>query len=122
MLRTRALPVAFTTRLLHAVESRLKALAVTTAYFDESGDHDKPVFSVAGFLSSDKRWRRFDQEWKKELRRRDVETLHMTDFETRHGEFKDKTWSNDERTAFIAQLAHIIKNTIMIGVGHAVLV
>ena len=117
----RPLRVSSVARLLHTSDRRRRLLALVTAYFDESGAEDRPVFAVAAFLSSERKWKRFDEEWRKELRRRRVSIFHMTDFESRWGEFKDKDWSNDDRTAFIAQLAHIIKNTIIIGVGHAVL-
>lgn len=113
--------MASVAKLLHAKGCRRRMLAVVTAFFDESGAEDKPVFSVAGFVSSEKRWDRFDYHWEKELRKRDVSVFHMTDFENREGEFKDKDWTNQNRIEFIGQLAHIIKNTIIVGVGHAVL-
>lgn len=109
-------------RLLHPPSSRKRMLAVVIGYFDESGAEDKPVFSVAGFVAGAGRWSRFEHHWNKELDRYDVDAFHMTDFECREGEFRDKDWTNEERTEFIRQLAHHIKNTVAVGVGYSVIV
>jgi hypothetical protein len=39
------------------------AMIASSAYFDASGTVDSPVLTVAGFVSSVKKWIRFEQEW-----------------------------------------------------------
>ncbi len=38
------------------------------AYFDESGSKDTPFLTMAGYLSSEHKWKRFEREWAKTLK------------------------------------------------------
>lgn len=114
-------------RVAHPCSARLKYLVMLIAYFDESGDpHDTPAFTLAGWVASEKQWRKFECKWLCILRRYDLYRevngerqyyFHMSDFESRKPPF-DKLDSTD-RIACLAQLAAIIKNTVVAGVSHS---
>jgi hypothetical protein len=85
-----------------------------SAYFDASGHPDQQnVFTVAGFVSTVKKWTRFDKEWKAILKSEGIETFHMTDFVSSKGEFavgwKGET---DRRRTLIARLAKCLQNNV----------
>ena len=49
------------------------------AYFDDSGTHQgSPAISVAGYMSTPDRWKRFESEWRETLDAYGVEFFHMT--------------------------------------------
>lgn len=66
------------------------------AYYDASGNQDHPSepLVVVGLESSEALWSRFDAEWSEMLREFDVGHLHMKEFTSFRGEFKD--WRNRE--------------------------
>ena len=106
-------PVRQIARVAHPVSSRDKYLAMFIAYFDESGkERDHRAVALGAVIAPEKKWLEFEKKWNKVLRRHKVEVFHMTDFETRNGEFKNKSWSDDKRLSFITDLAAIVKNTI----------
>ncbi len=107
-------------RVLHPVSSRRETLPVFIAYLDESGGPDQSVFTVAGFVATEKAWSRFVAEWKKVLSEFGVQALHMTDFENRRGEFAND-WSDEKRIEFISALAWIVTDTVELGVSSSVL-
>ncbi len=53
-----------------------------TAYFDASGKKDQPVMTVCGLVSTVKRWKAFDAEWRSLLSAHSIDCFHMTDFVT----------------------------------------
>ena len=61
---------------------------VLRAYFDRS-QLVKPadVVAVGGLMTGILRWRHFEREWRKVLDRYAIEVFHMTDFETRQGQY-----------------------------------
>jgi hypothetical protein len=66
-----------------------------TAYFDASGlPDDGSVLVVSGFVSSARRWARFDSEWSKILQDSGIRIFHMKEFAHSTGEFKN--WKPEE--------------------------
>jgi hypothetical protein len=82
------------------------------AAYDASGseaDNQRPI-AVAGLLSTDRRWRRFDRSWHRVLAEFEVPYLHMREFTASRGPFA-VGWQGDERkrSAFLGSLARVIK-------------
>lgn len=91
-------------------------MAFFSAYFDASGragDPNHKVMTVAGFVSDIKKWKRFEVEWNKILRRERITIFHMTDFVSSKGEFavgwKGET---DRRRMFIDDLAACLSRNV----------
>jgi hypothetical protein len=84
-----------------------------SAYFDESGV-DRPksaALTVAGYISTDEMWSKFQVEWQAMLDDEGVKRFHMTDLESLLGEFnRSKGWTEERKRAVI-QRAHKIINT-----------
>jgi hypothetical protein len=86
-------------------------MIVFSSFFDGSGHRDDPeskVVTVAGCASSEKKWPKFEREWRVALRAEGITIFHMKDFAHSTGEFKG--WRNDEprRRRFIASLQKVI--------------
>jgi len=91
-------------------ESQLVALA---AYFDCSGHEDDQEFVVvAGFLSSDDEWDRFETLWVDRLKADGVEYFHAVEFA--HSTKQFDGWRNQEarRRALGCDLMGIIKRHV----------
>jgi hypothetical protein len=85
-----------------------------SAYFDASGHpNQQNVLTVAGFVSSVKKWSRFDKEWNAILASEGVKTFHMTDFVSNQGEFA-VGWKGQtkRRKRFVEQLAACLKSNV----------
>ena len=84
-----------------------------TAYFDASGTSNTDVITVAGFVSTVKKWARFERSWQTILKRERVTCFHMTDFVSNKGEFasgwKGKT---ERRRVFVGELASCIRDNV----------
>ena len=88
------------------------------AYFDESGDNNTPLVTMAGYLSDEHNWKRFEREWAKALKEHGASYLHMKEFTQFQGEFKE--WPEWKRKALIQKLIWIIKSNVMFRVGAVV--
>jgi hypothetical protein len=84
-----------------------------SGYFDASGHPDQhEVLTVAGFVSSVKKWMRMEQEWNRILKEYGVKYFHTTEYVSSAGCFTD--WKNQsaKRKEFQDKLwACIIRNT-----------
>src|SRR5579859_5733495 len=87
--------------------------AVLIAYLDESGTHDPSgkqkgaeVAAIVGYLSTYKRWVKFQRAWRDVLKKYGVKTFHMKFFAHRTGEFKG--WPEKKRRAFLSSLIAVI--------------
>lgn len=110
-------------RAAHPFTSRERVSVVLFAYFDESGKPDhSPVVSLGAVVASERKWKKFETEWMKELYRvkapihprYSLPYFHMTDFESRQS--KDYSHlSKEEREEFISNLAMIVNKTIAFG-------
>ena len=82
-------------------------------YLDESYSHaPKPlIYTVAGYLSEDSRWREFEKHWGAALLEEGLEYFHMTEFAQRIRSYQD--WPEDRRRRVLTKLHGIIhENTL----------
>jgi hypothetical protein len=101
-------------------ERLLMIIEPFNGYMDESGTHDdSQIIAMAGYVSTYDRWIQFEKDWGGVLRHRCLkEPFHMTDFETRHGEFCDNNyWTPGIRESLIERLTYIAKRSTVLGVG-----
>lgn len=84
-----------------------------SAYFDASGTVDSRVLTVAGFVSTVRKWERFAQEWNSVLAREEIRIFHMTDFVSDKGEFANG-WKGqtDRRRVFVDDLAKCLYRNV----------
>ena len=86
------------------------------AYFDDSGNGQKPVFILAGFMSTAERWASFNEEWQAVLDEKpELESFKMKHAMTGSGVWRD--WSYDVRGALLAKFHSIIMRHAMVGFG-----
>jgi hypothetical protein len=91
------------------------------AYFDESGtQRGSACVSVAGYISTENRWAKFQQQWKKVLRDYDLEYFHMSEFESRYGPYKN--WPQETRVSLLKRLIGVIHRNTIMPVGAAALI
>ena len=103
--------------LLHPGHYRSKWLIMIQAYLDESGTHDQAkVIVMAGFLSSYKRWRKFEREWNSILNPPDdlnptgeLRVFHATDCLGSHGYGHFAGWPKARRDALVEKLIPIAR-------------
>jgi hypothetical protein len=108
-------------RVAHPVSSKEKCLAVFIAYFDESGSLPlTEAFTIGGLVAKANRWEAFESKWNRILRRFNLLTFHMSEFESRQGIYAHL--SNPERVELVATLVGIIKNMIEFGFSHSLVV
>jgi len=88
---------------------------VLIAYFDESGSKDTPIITMAGYLSDEHKWERFEREWRKSLKEHGAKYLHMKEFAQSRGEFEG--WPEWKRKALVKKLAWVIKSSVIFRVG-----
>jgi hypothetical protein len=95
-----------------------------TAYFDASGNpHDCEVLFVSGFISSAKKWLRFERQWIELLDRYHIAPpFHMTEFSNGSGQYKP--WRNDnvKRFQFYTGALGVIKRNTNLCISHGVVV
>jgi hypothetical protein len=88
-------------------------LAAFTIYYDASGTEltGRPLV-LAGLLSTELKWRRFEREWREFLASYSVPYLHMKEYAFSRGPFA--TWKGDEekRAAFLREGIKVIKRRI----------
>lgn len=91
------------------------------AYFDESGHSaSTPVVAIAGAMSTPKGWSALREKWTSTLAKYKINVFHMTDFESRQGEFLG--WSEDRKRAMLGELFGAIEDAPLMLVGAAVVV
>lgn len=84
-----------------------------TGYFDESYSHPpKPeVYTVAGYVSEDRKWKKFDKQWRQALGDEGVDFFHMKDFAHQKKAFKD--WPAEKRKQYLGRLHGIIHRHVI---------
>jgi hypothetical protein len=91
-----------------------------TAYFDESGTlKDSNAFTVAGGVSSIKKWLQFEERWKAIFKAHGVGVFHMADCAQGQREFNG--WTAEKRKVFIAEVADCMTRYIKRGIGVTVM-
>lgn len=94
------------------------------AYFDESRKHDKITgcdiqVTVGGAIAHECQWIALSAEWEVALAMEGFSIFHMSEFESRRGEFRkwhDHSFDN-ERKNFLNKLLNIISRHILCIVG-----
>lgn len=81
-------------------------MALLAAQLDKSGDVDKPLVVVAGFIASDRQWDRMGKAWNRATK--GIEEFHMADFMADQKEFNAKDWPQWRKDKLIRKLAEII--------------
>ncbi len=88
-------------------------MSVYVVYFDASGtkdDPNTPSMTVAGFVTTESKWRKFERDWAFALAAEGITILHMKEFAHSTGQFA-VGWKNDEprRRRFLQSLHRVIK-------------
>jgi hypothetical protein len=84
-------------------------------YGDTSGSqssHDARMIVCVAVVSTDRRWKRFDERWMSVMRESGVTELHMKDFAHSTGQYP--SWKGDEarRKAFLRRLMALAKRWV----------
>jgi hypothetical protein len=77
-------------------------------YFDGSGDVDKPVITVGGFLAESSLCEDIEKDWEAATGGR---VFHLKDYGTNHCKLGSRSWTEDERSAFLKRLAGIVNRS-----------
>ena len=82
-------------------------------YFDESYTHppEPRVYTVAGYISTDIQWKKFQKEWRRILEAEGVNHFHMVDFQACKPPYD--LWSKVKRARFLASLHAVIHQRTM---------
>ncbi len=87
----RRVPIGELAVALHPRRNRWKALALLSAYFDESGTHDgSPVTAIAGYVGTKSAWEEIEEKWLAVLEpyaNRGVRYFHMAECLAQKGQF-----------------------------------
>lgn len=88
-------------------------MTTLSAYLDASGSVVDPkcqLFTVAGYVATEKQWDAFEKQWQDALNDAGVSHLHMKHFAHSRGDFLD--WKGDEerRARFLERLIGIIRS------------
>ncbi len=83
-------------------------IADKTAYFDESYSHtpEPLVYTVAGYISTNIEWKKFQKEWRIVLAKENIPYFHMVDFQACKPPYGD--WSKEKRVRFLKSLHRTI--------------
>ena len=85
-------------------------MGMYSAYFDASGKKHSPVLFVSGFVSSVKKWLRFEREWAALLNDFSIEgPFHTTDYVARQGQYKTFRGQDALCEEFEARAVAVIK-------------
>lgn len=84
-------------------------------YFDESYTHPPAprVYTLGGYISTDRKWKRFQREWGSVLDVAGIPFFHMAKYEARKKEYEG--WTNEKRIRILRTLHSIIKKRVMAG-------
>ena len=74
-------------------------------YFDGSGDVDRPVITVGGFLADCSICEDIERDWEAATKGR---LFHLKDFGTNHCKLGSRSWTDTERADFLKKLAGIV--------------
>lgn len=79
---------------------------ILTAYLDASGSADSEVLTVAGYVSSETKLRRFSKQWARLLGKYRLRSFHMTDFIAGTGPYKRWRRKGDDRLLSFVRVAN----------------
>lgn len=70
------------------------------------------MLCVAGVVSTERKWRRFEEDWNRELDRFGVSAFHMRNFAHSRGEFREWAGKPELRAEFLQSLIGVTKRGI----------
>lgn len=84
-----------------------------TGYFDVSYSHPpKPlVYTIAGYISEDKKWEEFNKQWQQALDKENIPVFQMSDFARGTGIYYN--WANTKRAQYLHRLHGVIHRHVM---------
>ena len=88
------------------------------AYLDESGhphDPNSDVFSVAAIVATEEGWHTFEDQWNAVLMSHNIRGLHMSEYQSRKGEFEHWGQKDREAAKFLDDLGSVFIDTIQYG-------
>ena len=89
-------------------------MSILCSYCDESSDEQmQRVYVMAGYLATKATWLIFSQRWRQALADAGLNTFHMTECNSGHGEFKGR--SSTEREDLQRQFIEIINTSELVG-------
>lgn len=96
-------------------DAKERLMAMLVGYFDESYTHAPAplVYTLGGYISTDKQWMKFQREWGEVLNDAGIPFFHMAKFEARKKEYEG--WSNEKRIQILRRLHSIIKKRVFAG-------
>jgi hypothetical protein len=97
--------VLYLSELMDMVKARFAV--VLSGYLDESKQEDAGIFAIGGYLFDRRRAGKFEKQWRAALDSKNLTRFHMSEFDTRQGEFKG--WPERERLPFQKRLMKIIQ-------------
>jgi hypothetical protein len=100
--------------------SRVRLMVMLACYFDASTGPGSDALSVAGYVAPVDQWGRFQREWKEWLDEFGVIHFHMTDWESKWGEFRG--WTDDKKHRLFQKLVGTLRLRFHLGVSAAVIV
>jgi len=88
--------------------SNKSVVAMLAGYFDECYSHPpRPlVYTIAGYIAEDKKWKEFDRQWQQALDKENIPVFQMRVFARREGIYKN--WADTKRTRYLHRLHGII--------------
>jgi Protein of unknown function (DUF3800) len=100
-------------RAIHPLSSRLRITAVLKAYFDDSYDgKNERVFSVGGYVATEKDWGIFADEWGK---RSGGAVFHMADLLCKGGGGDFRGWPEQKRFDLIKAMIETLNSVEVLG-------
>jgi hypothetical protein len=88
--------------------SNKSVIAMLVGYFDMSYSHPpRPlVYTIAGYISEDKKWSEFNKQWQQALDKENITVFQIREFVRRTGIYKN--WPDTKRTRYLRRLHGII--------------
>jgi hypothetical protein len=87
------------------------------AYYDASGQESHGLVSVAGWLSTARRWADFQPKWNGALNEARIPYFHMSALKSGRGPFAELSRDKQRRDQLIETLATIVRETVLFGVS-----
>jgi hypothetical protein len=94
-------------------------MMILKAYLDNSGEENDPqhrVCSIAGYVTTVNKWRKFYKLWKQTLTLYKVPYLHMKEFAHNIGPFEKFKNNEENRRQFIRSLINVMEETHLRGI------
>jgi hypothetical protein len=88
-------------------------MVMLNAYFDASASQQGTrVMTMAGFVSTEKKWVKFETEWNGILQHYEIPYFHMKDFTGSTGAFKTWEGKEERRINFLIDLIRVAKKRV----------